>query len=149
MQMIDVDVQRASGSALIPPDPSLRNWAKLALADHGEACLTIRIVDEEESADLNRRFRCKEGATNVLSFEADVPPEVDLPLLGDIVICAPLVAAEAIKQKKELKAHWAHMVIHGVLHLIGFDHESEADAAAMEAREIALLARLGFPDPYK
>ena len=134
---------------MIPLDPSLRNWAKLALGDHGEACLTIRIVDEEESADLNRRFRFKEGATNVLSFEAEVPPQVDLPLLGDIVICAPLVATEAIKQKKELQAHWAHMVIHGVLHLIGFDHQSGADAAAMEAREIALLAKLGFPDPYK
>jgi len=147
--MIDIDVQRASEFDLIPMDPSLRKWAKLALGDHGEACLTIRIVDEEESADLNRRFRSKEGATNVLSFEADVPPQVDLPLLGDIVICAPLVAAEAIEQKKELQSHWAHMVIHGVLHLIGFDHQGGADAEAMEAREIALLTSLGFPDPYK
>jgi len=146
--MIDVAVQRASEADLIPTDASLQKWAELALSDMGEACLTIRIVDEEESADLNKRFRSREGATNVLSFEADVPPQVDLPLLGDIVICAPVVAAEAVNQEKELQAHWAHMVIHGVLHLIGFDHQSSADAAVMESREIQLLAGLGFPDPY-
>lgn len=146
--MVEVEIQRASKSQLIPSDPSLERWATLALVDRGEACLTIRIVDEEESADLNKRFRSKEGATNVLSFEADVPPEIDLPLLGDIVICAPLVVAEAVAQGKDLQAHWAHLVIHGVLHLIGFDHVSEVDALVMESREIALLATLGFPDPY-
>lgn len=146
--MIDVEVQRASDSDLIPMDRSLQCWAKLALDDYAEACLTIRVVDEEESADLNQRFRSRPGPTNVLSFAADVPPEVDLPLLGDVVICAPLVVAEATGQLKDLQAHWAHLVIHGVLHLIGFDHQCEVDTAVMEAREIALLAKLGFPDPY-
>lgn len=146
--MIDVEVQRVAQSDLIPMDASLQNWAELALGAIDKACLTIRIVDEEESADLNKRFRSREGATNVLSFEADVPPQVDLPLLGDIVICAPVVAAEAATQEKDLQAHWAHMVIHGVLHLIGFDHQSEVEAAVMESREIELLAALGFPDPY-
>jgi probable rRNA maturation factor len=146
--MIDVDVQRASESDLIPVDACLQNWAQRALCEFDEACLTIRVVDEEESADLNRRFRSREGATNVLSFRADVPPEVGSPLLGDVVICAPVVAAEAVNQEKDLQAHWAHMVIHGALHLIGFDHQSEADALVMESREIELLAGLGFPDPY-
>lgn len=146
--MIDVDVQRVSECDLIPVDASLQNWAQCALSEFDQACLTIRVVDEEEGADLNRRFRSREGATNVLSFRADVPPEVDSPLLGDIVICAPVVAAEAVNQEKNLQAHWAHMVIHGVLHLIGFDHQSEADAVVMESREIELLAGLGFPDPY-
>jgi probable rRNA maturation factor len=147
-QMIDVVIQRASRSGLIPVDRSLQNWAKLALDDCADICLTIRIVDAAESADLNERFRSKKGPTNVLSFAADVPDIVELPLLGDIVICAPLVAEEAVAQKKELEAHWAHLVIHGVLHLTGFDHQSETQAAAMESREIALLAVLGFPDPY-
>ncbi len=147
-QMIDVVIQRASGSGLIPVDRSLQNWAKLALAEYADICLTIRIVDAQESADLNERFRLKKGPTNVLSFAADVPDIVELPLLGDVVICAPLVAAEALAQNKEPEAHWAHLVIHGVLHLAGFDHQSETQAAAMESREIALLALLGFPDPY-
>jgi probable rRNA maturation factor len=146
--MIDVDVQRASESHLIPVDASLQNWAQHVLSESDRACLTIRVVDEQESADLNRRFRSREGATNVLSFSAEIPPEVGSPLLGDIVICAPVVAAEAVNQGKDLQAHWAHMVIHGVLHLIGFDHQSEADALAMESREIELLAGLGFPNPY-
>lgn len=146
--MIDVDVQRESDSDLIPVDASLQNWAQRALSEFDQACLTIRVVDEQESADLNKRFRSTEGATNVLSFLADIPPEVGSPLLGDIVICAPVVAAEAVNQGKDLQAHWAHMVIHGVLHLIGFDHQSEADALAMESREIELLAGLGFPNPY-
>ena len=146
--MIDVEVQRMVVSRLIPGDASLKKWARHALGERGDACLTIRVVDEAESADLNRRFRGKEGATNVLSFSADVPPEVGSTLLGDIVICAPVVAAEAVNQEKDLQAHWAHMVIHGTLHLIGFDHQSEEDAVAMESREIELLAGLGFPDPY-
>jgi probable rRNA maturation factor len=146
--MIEVEVQRVAVSRLIPGDASLQKWARHALGESGDACLTIRVVDEKESADLNRRFRCKEGATNVLSFLADLPPEVGSTLLGDIVICAPVVAAEAVNQEIDMRAHWAHMVIHGVLHLIGFDHQSEADALVMESKEIELLAALGFPDPY-
>ena len=146
--MIDVEVQRMVVSRLIPGDASLKKWARHALGERGDACLTIRVVDEAESADLNRRFRGKEGATNVLSFSADVPPEVGSTLLGDIVICAPVVAAEAVNQEKDLQAHWAHMVIHGTLHLIGFDHQCDTDALVMESHETKLLAGLGFPDPY-
>jgi probable rRNA maturation factor len=94
------------------------------------------------------RFRSRKGATNVLSFTADVPSEAGIPLLGDIVICAPVVAEEARAQGKDPQAHWAHLVIHGLLHLLGFDHQTKAETQRMEAREISLLAGLGYPDPY-
>lgn len=147
---IDLDVQRASGGVEdIPGDSCFQCWVEAVLHDHSHTILTIRVVDCAESAELNLRFRSREGPTNVLSFAADVPAEVDLPLLGDIVICAPLVVEEAAAQGKNPQAHWAHLVIHGVLHLLGFDHGSEADARQMESREIALLASLGFSDPYQ
>jgi probable rRNA maturation factor len=112
--------------------------------------LVLRIVDEAESASLNQRFRQREGPTNVLAFPAgDVPvPDEALPPLGDIVICAPVVAREAEAQSKRLEAHWAHIVIHGCLHLIGYDHIGDTDAAEMETRERELLADLGYSDPY-
>ena len=145
---VDLDVQRASGSGSIPDDASFQQWVEAALRDQDEALLTVRVVDCEESAQLNMRYRSKEGPTNVLSFPAEVPSEIDLPLLGDIVICAPLVAKEAALQGKNEQAHWAHLVIHGVLHLLGFDHQSEQEARVMETREITLLGSLGYPDPY-
>ncbi len=147
---IDLDVQRASGGVEdIPGDSCFQRWAEAVLHDRSHAILTIRVVDCAESAALNLRFRSRQGPTNVLSFAADVPAEVDLPLLGDIVICAPLVAEEAAAQGKDPQAHWAHLVIHGVLHLLEYDHQSEAQARQMESREIALLASLGFSDPYQ
>lgn len=147
---IELDVQRASGSIEdIPDDSCFQRWVEAALHDRGHTILTIRVVDRAESAELNLRFRAREGPTNVLSFAAEVPAEVDFPLLGDIVICAPLVAAEAAAQGKSPQAHWAHLVIHGVLHLLGFDHGSEAQARQMESREISLMASLGFSDPYQ
>lgn len=147
---IDLDVQRAPGGLEdIPDDSCFQRWAEAALHDRGHAILTIRVVDCAESAALNLRFRSRQGPTNVLSFAAEVPAEVDLPLLGDIVICAPLVAEEAAAQGKNPQAHWAHLVIHGVLHLLGFDHGSEAQARQMESREIALLVSLGYSDPYQ
>lgn len=97
---------------------------------------------------LNRDYRGKSGPTNVLSFPADLPPELALPLLGDIVVCAPVVAREAAEQGKPLAAHWAHMAVHGCLHLLGHDHVEEADAVAMETLESTILAQLGFPCPY-
>jgi probable rRNA maturation factor len=113
----------------------------------------VRVVDERESAELNSRYRGKKGATNVLSFPAEspAPPKataVDLLPFGDVVICAAVVEREARAQGKLLAAHWAHMIVHGALHLQGYDHEKPRDAAAMEARERTLLAKLGFPDPY-
>ena len=146
-----VTVQNAARDAGVPKAAELKRWALHALADdvHGE--LTVRVVDERESAELNSRYRGKEGPTNVLSFAAEAasaPGGADLLPFGDVVICAAVVAREAREQGKPLAAHWAHMVVHGALHLQGYDHENARDAGIMEARERALLAELGFPDPY-
>jgi len=134
------------------PDPaSMSRWAGAALAAGGgraDAVLTIRIVPRDEMAALNQRYRHKTGPTNVLSFPADLPDWIDEPELGDIVICAPVVADEAQAQGKQAMAHWAHMVVHGVLHLLGHDHHDEHDAAAMERLESELVSGFGFPDPW-
>jgi len=111
--------------------------------------LTLRVVDEAEGRALNRRFRERDYATNVLSFPADGIAEIAPELLGDIVLCAPVVVAEAAAQGKRAAAHWAHLTVHGVLHLLGFDHEDEAAAAIMEEHERAILAGMGIADPYR
>jgi len=148
---VAVTVQRATAGDGVPTPPELRKWARAALTANVRGELTVRIVDERESAELNARYRGKAGPTNVLSFRAE-PPAVDaddelLPY-GDVVICAEVVAREAREQGKALAAHWAHMVVHGALHLQGYDHENSRDAGIMEARERAVLNELGFPDPY-
>jgi probable rRNA maturation factor len=135
-------IQRASRAAHIPSDRRLRAWAREVL--RGEAIVTLRYVGEAEGRRLNRDFRGRDYATNVLTFVYGTQP-----LCGDVVICAPVIAAEARAQEKEVAAHHAHMVVHGLLHLTGLDHERAADARAMEARERRILARLGFPDPYR
>ena len=136
-------VQRASRAAHIPSDLLLRRWARAALARPGE--VTLRYVAEAEGRRLNRQYRGKDYATNVLTFVYQ-----DEPLAGDVVICAPVVAREAKDQRKDVRAHHAHLVVHGLLHLQGMDHERSARAAAaMERRERAILARLGFDDPYR
>jgi len=106
-------------------------------------------VDAAESQALNRRFRGKDRPTNVLSFPADLPPELELPLLGDLVVCREVVEAEAAEQGKPAEAHWAHMVVHGTLHLLGYDHETAEGAEAMEALEAEILSEFGWPDPYQ
>ena len=146
---IDLDVQLASACESIPAEQNFTLWVEAALAGQGSHQLTVRLVDAEESAGLNMQFRGRKGPTNVLSFPADLPAEVNIPLLGDIVICAPLVEREAEEQAKTLEAHWAHLVIHGVLHLLGMDHQQDNDARQMESRERELLAGLGYPDPYQ
>ena len=128
-----------------PGPGKLRAWARLAAGDRN-ADLGIRVVGSRESRSLNERWRGKPGPTNVLSFPAARVP--GRSQLGDIVVCAPVVAREAREQGKPLAAHWAHMIIHGTLHLLGFDHVRAADAKRMEGRERALLARLGIGDPY-
>ncbi len=135
-------VQRASRAAHIPSDRRLRRWARAALPDRAE--VTLRFVARAEGRRLNREFRGKDYATNVLSF----PYGERSPLSGDVVICAPVVAAEARDQGKAIDSHYAHLVVHGMLHLQGLDHGRAADAAKMERREIAILATLGFEDPY-
>jgi probable rRNA maturation factor len=143
-----VEVQRGMDAAHVPDDHTLRRWVAVALAGRpGPVELTVRIVDEAESRALNARYRGRDRATNVLSFAYEPPPGM-AGLFGDLVICAPVVAREAAEQGKPPGAHWAHMVIHGVLHLTGHDHEDENDARIMENLERDLLARLGYPDPY-
>lgn len=134
----------------LPAAASVRRWVEAALAGQRRAIeLAVRYVDSDEGRALNRDYRGKDYATNVLSFPVELPPGVRSPLLGDLVICAPVVALEALGQDKPLAHHHAHLVVHGVLHLLGMDHErSEADAEAMEARERTILGRLGIPDPY-
>ena len=146
---MNLDLQVAVSDSGLPDPADFARWADAALEGRrDDAELTIRVVDAAESQSLNGTYRGKDAPTNVLSFNAELPPEVDLPLLGDLVLCAPVVAAEAREQGKPLDAHWAHLVVHGCLHLLGFDHENEADALKMEALETVILAKLGYPDPY-
>ena len=147
---IDVDIQIACEQAQLPSDEQLALWVETALAGHQEeAELTIRIVEEAESQQLNDVYRGKNKPTNVLSFPFEVPEGIELSLLGDLVICASVVEAEAKQQNKLLFDHWAHMVIHGVLHLLAYDHIQEQDAEQMEALERQLLRSLGISDPYQ
>ncbi len=145
----NIVVQRRVAAAGLPSPANLRRWATAALGD-APGDLTIRVVGGEESARLNAVWRGKPYATNVLSFTAGSEfAEIDGEApIGDLVICAPVVAREAAEQGKPLRAHWAHMVIHGSLHLLGYDHEEESAAEVMEARERVILAGLGFADPY-
>ena len=141
-------LQLLSSASGLPPTEQLRNWIRTAVrAPFGAARLTIRIVDEPESQALNRDYRGIDKPTNVLSFSYDPPPGRE-GIVGDLVICAPVVAREAAEQGKPLEAHWAHMVVHGTLHLLGYDHQNDEEARVMEALEVQILAELGFPDPY-
>jgi probable rRNA maturation factor len=136
-------VQYAQDPARLPTRPQLRKWAKAAL--RGNADVTLRLVSRQEGRALNAGYRGKRYATNVLTF---VYPDTQ-PLSGDIVLCTPVVAEEARQQRKTEQAHYAHLVVHGMLHLQGYDHENDADAAVMEALESEIVTRLGYPDPYK
>jgi len=148
--VIDLDLQIAVEAPDLPAEADILRWVAAAVGDAmEEAQLTVRITDEAEIRELNATYRGKDYATNVLSFPFEAPPGVDIPLLGDIVVCAAVVAREAAEQEKPLQAHWAHMVIHGTLHLLGYDHIEEADAEEMEGLEIALLADLGYANPYE
>ena len=159
-----VTVQVASSRRGVPHARSFNRWAEAACAPYlprndRELALTIRVVGAAESRRLNRTWRAKDKPTNVLSFPAaplapgknGVPsrfPAKEYSELGDLAICAPVVAREAKEQGKPAQAHWAHMVVHGVLHLLGFDHESDRDAIAMEGREVKILAQFGYDNPY-
>ena len=150
---LDVAVNYAAPRAGVPAAVSFRKWVAAALKGRiREADLAIRIVDEREGQALNRHYRGKDYATNVLSFPAELPeglPKgVKLPLLGDLVLCAPVIAREAKEQGKPLLAHYAHLTVHGALHLLGWDHEDAREAEAMEQLEREILAGIGLPDPY-
>jgi len=150
---LDVVINYAVPRAGVPSAVSFRKWVAAALDSRiREADLAIRIVGTKEGRALNHHYRGKDYATNVLSFPAELPdglPEgVKMPLLGDLVICAPVVAREAKEQKKVLAAHYAHLTVHGVLHLLGWDHEDEKEAVCMEQLEREILASMGIEDPY-
>lgn len=158
--MHKIIIQNATKEKFVPKATLFKKWASVALSSQAAAKkasedikgfeVTIRIVDEEEMSALNSQFRRKQGPTNVLSFPFNMQAgvELDLPILGDIAICAPVVYQEAQAQGKPLEAHFAHLVIHGVFHLLGYDHKTDQEADAMETLEITALKGLGFPNPY-
>ena len=134
----------------LPSSISFRRWVTAALTGRiRRADLALRLVDADEGLALNRHYRGQDHATNVLSFPADLPPGVELPILGDIVLCVPVVTREAAEQGKALQNHFAHLTVHGVLHLLGLDHEDEREAEAMELLEREILASIGIQDPYR
>lgn len=146
---VRVTLQRATRVKVLPTRAQFARWVEAALAGRlNTAELTVRIVDEDEGAALNRRYRHKGHATNVLSFPAGLTEGLDLPWLGDLVLCAPVVRREARQQGKSLEAHWAHLVVHGTLHLLGYDHKVARQAKRMESLEVSILAKLGFQNPY-
>ncbi len=147
--MAPVTVQYAVAAEGLPEAQDIRSWVQLALGEtQAQREVVVRIVDEAEITALNRQYRGKDAPTNVLSFPYEAFPGVESELLGDVVICAPVVAAEAVRQGKSPASHWAHLVIHGVLHLLGYDHHTDSAASRMESRETVLLSELGYPDPY-
>ncbi len=143
--MHKITVQNALTTSLsVPRVSDLKQWAKTALLNRSpKGEVTIRVVEKNEIQQLNATYRHKDKPTNVLSFPYEPP------LIGDIVICAAVVKEEALLQNKQENAHWAHMVVHGILHLLGYDHENDADAERMESEEVKILTELGFPNPYK
>jgi len=144
-----IEVQLAVDGGSLPSVEQLKAWASAAWRDQArQAEVVVRVTDEAESRQLNHEYRGKDKATNVLSFPFDPIPEIDLDHVGDLVICAPVVEREAGEQGKRAEAHWAHMVVHGILHLQGYDHLTDAEAAEMETLEADILNVLGYPAPY-
>ena len=153
-----IELMNASSETRLPSKQDFQHWTEATLlalsgkssARRQEAAeLSIRLVDETESATLNEKFRQKKGATNILSFPCSESDVQEINLLGDLAICVPLVKKEATEQKKSLEAHWAHLTVHGVLHLYGYDHEEDQPAKKMEDMEISILNTLGYVNPYE
>jgi probable rRNA maturation factor len=146
---IELDMQLACDAGNLPSTAKFQLWVDTALLPYQKDFeLTIRLVETQESQALNLQYRGKDKSTNVLSFPFEVPEEIELDLLGDLVICADVVSEEAKEQHKDLHNHWAHMVIHGCLHLLGYDHIDDCEATEMEALETKLLNELSISDPY-
>ncbi|MGV8003214.1 rRNA maturation RNase YbeY [Photorhabdus temperata subsp. temperata] len=150
MSSVILDLQIAcENSQNLPEETLFQRWLDGVLPQfQSESEVTIRIVDEAESHDLNLTYRGKDKPTNVLSFPFEAPPEVDLPLLGDLIICRQVVEKEAEEQQKTVEEHWAHMVVHGCLHLLGYDHIEDDEAEEMESLETEIMQKLGYADPY-
>ncbi|MCO6545486.1 MAG: rRNA maturation RNase YbeY [Gilliamella sp.] len=151
MSAIILDLQIATeDNQNLPTEAQIMQWLEVILPQFMDnAELTIRIVDKQESQQLNCTYRHKDKPTNVLSFPFESPIEIDVPLLGDLIICKQVVEAEAEQQLKSLTSHWAHMIVHGCLHLLGYDHILDEEAEEMENIEIDIMQQLGFEDPYQ
>ncbi len=151
MLLRQLDIQRIDDLDSLPGDDDLQLWVEKALADYSQdAEIVIRIVDIQEMTELNSQYRGKQGATNILSFPFELPEGVEgIDLLGDLVVCAAVLEQEAKQQNKALSVHWAHIIIHGVLHLLGYDHLTDDEAIEMESKEIVLLQELHIDNPYQ
>ncbi|MFP1805254.1 rRNA maturation RNase YbeY [Lonsdalea quercina] len=146
--ILDLQITCESGDSL-PSEAHFQRWLEAVLPQfQAESEVTIRIVDEAESHELNHTYRGKDKPTNVLSFPFEAPPEVELPLLGDLIICRQVVEQEAAEQEKTQEEHWAHMVVHGCLHLLGYDHIEDSEAEEMESLETEIMQGMGYADPY-
>lgn len=150
MSTVILDLQLACADEHgLPAEAAFQRWLEAAVTPfQPESEVTIRLVDEAESHELNLTYRGKDKPTNVLSFPFEAPPGIELPLLGDLIICRQVVEQEAAEQGKSPEAHWAHMVVHGTLHLLGYDHIEDEEAEEMEALETEIMLALGYPDPY-
>ncbi len=148
--MPNINIQRVSKCTNLPTDAQLQYWVNATIRELPEQYkLVIRIVDAEEISELNQQYRFKSGATNVLSFPFEAPEYLQLNLIGDLVVCASVIEAEAKTQAKDLWEHWAHIIIHGILHLLGYDHQNNVDSEIMEAKEILLLKTININNPYE
>lgn len=152
--LIDLQLAYEGDAAIaadIPHASQLQQWADMVfvMLDLYDQEMTLRFVGIEESQSLNHQFRGKDKPTNVLSFPFESPPGMEMPLLGDLVVCAPIISREANEQNKQVAHHYAHMIVHGILHLLGYDHIDDAQAEEMEALEIRILAELAIDDPYQ
>jgi probable rRNA maturation factor len=144
-----IEVQTVFNSPGQPDAKQIQSWIDTALKDYPQDTeIVVRIVDIHESAQLNKQYRHKQGPTNILSFPIEIPEGITLNLLGDLVVCAPILEREAVEQGKALSHHWAHIVIHGVLHLLGYDHIEDDEAEIMENKEIEILQKLNINNPY-
>ncbi|WGK58290.1 rRNA maturation RNase YbeY [Pantoea sp. SS70] len=150
MSAVILDLQLACADENhLPAESDFQRWLEAAVTPfQPESEVTIRLVDEAESNELNLTYRGKDKPTNVLSFPFEAPPGIELPLLGDLIICRQVVEQEAAEQGRTVEAHWAHMVVHGTLHLLGYDHIEDEEAEEMEALETEIMLALGYPDPY-
>jgi len=148
--MNKLDIQIASQSIRLPSRQQLQTWVDLVLHQPSvHSSLGIRIIDEPEMVEFNQKYRNKQGSTNILSFPFEPPSEIANDYLGDLLICAPVVEREALAQQKQWEHHWAHIVIHGLLHLLGYDHIDHQEAEEMEQLEIKLLKQITIKNPYK
>jgi len=147
--MNQIEIQTIFKSNGQPDQEQIQRWVDAALEGFNQGTeIVVRIVDEQESAELNEQYRHKKGPTNILSFPVEVPEGIELNLLGDLVICAPILEKEALEQHKALTDHWAHIIVHGVLHLLGYDHIYDDEAELMESEEITILNKLNIKNPY-